>query len=210
MALGIPSLVADLQREAAAQKLARHPLRPPRRQQHSEGQGPPSPPPPPTRRSARLQDAAEHPHPKPETGTLHGRRGPGRRMLLVATRSGALPATPPCPFVSPPTHTPPPTSAATCTAEESFDRELGEFAVEGACPRCGRVLERGQRAHLQRCGGEKAALRQPRWRDDEELAELSEEERQDVHKRTLARMKHVQLEGLMDLSPEAARCGRGG
>lgn len=49
-----------------------------------------------------------------------------------------------------------------------MERELGEFVVEGVCPRCGRELELGLKAHLQACGGAKAP-RQPRASDAEEL-----------------------------------------
>ena len=43
--------------------------------------------------------------------------------------------------------------------------------VEGECPRCGRLLDRGQRAHLQACTGAKPARqpRQSRPRHEEEL-----------------------------------------
>lgn len=39
--------------------------------------------------------------------------------------------------------------SAWAAEKERFERELGQFAVEGECPRCGRVLEKGQRQHLQ-------------------------------------------------------------
>ena len=86
-------------------------------------------------------------------------------------------------------------------AEERFERELGEFVVEGACPRCGRVLERGQRAHLRACGGEAARARAPRAEGgpprprDAAVEELTEEERKSAKKRLLARMKHVGVVG---------------
>lgn len=39
-------------------------------------------------------------------------------------------------------------------AEEArLERELGEFIVDGECPRCGKVFERGHRAHLAACTG---------------------------------------------------------
>ena len=41
-------------------------------------------------------------------------------------------------------------------------------AAAGTCPRCGKELERGHKAHLAGCGGERPP-RQPRARDQEEL-----------------------------------------
>ena len=43
------------------------------------------------------------------------------------------------------------------TAEAKFERQLGEFIVDGECPKCGKILEKGHRAHLRQCGGPRAA-----------------------------------------------------
>lgn len=57
-----------------------------------------------------------------------------------------------------PRHIPSDLAHAPCpAASEKFDRELGEFVVEGKCPRCGRVMERGHRQHLQSCTGKPRA-----------------------------------------------------
>ncbi|EFN57723.1 expressed protein [Chlorella variabilis] len=91
------------------------------------------------------------------------------------------------------------------SASEKFDRELGEFVVEGKCPRCGRVMERGHRQHLQSCTGKpRAGAAAPRPYDAA-LEELSQEERKDAHARLLARMKHLHLDGLTELSATEAK-----
>ncbi|KAI7844317.1 hypothetical protein COHA_002115 [Chlorella ohadii] len=88
-------------------------------------------------------------------------------------------------------------------AEERFERELGQMVVDETCPRCGKAVSRGHRTHLMGCGGERPP-RQPRPSDREELAELTEEERRDAFKRTLARMKKLNLDGLTELNSEVA------
>lgn len=105
LALGIPSLVKELGGTAGrggkggakpTAKRAKREVAHPQRGASAADEAP-------SRRSSRLQEAAEHPKPQPET------------------------------------------------AEERFVRELGEFVVEGACPRCGKVMETGpkaQKAHL--------------------------------------------------------------
>lgn len=94
------------------------------------------------------------------------------------------------------------------TAEQRFDRELGEFIVNGVCPRCGRVIEKNHRAHLLSCSGEAKPSRSvPGYSamDRELLAGLTEEEKKDSKKRTLARMKALDMSGLIDYTPEYAK-----
>lgn len=93
-------------------------------------------------------------------------------------------------------------------AEARFERQLGEFIVDGTCPKCGRVFEKGHRTHLMSCGGPRAPPSQTRGYtalDRELLSQLTEEDRKDAKKRTLARMKALELSGLVDLTPEAAK-----
>ncbi|PRW59134.1 DNA-dependent metalloprotease WSS1 [Chlorella sorokiniana] len=158
LALGIPSLVKELQAQAGAAAAAAKPKKPKIKREEGQPRGrqAAAAAQQPTRRSSRVREAAEHPKPKPET------------------------------------------------AEERFERELGEMIVEETCPRCGKAISRGHRAHLLACDGERPP-RQPRPSDREELAELTEEERKDVFKRTLARMKKVHLDGLMELNSEVAK-----
>ncbi|KAI3438626.1 hypothetical protein D9Q98_001048 [Chlorella vulgaris] len=97
------------------------------------------------------------------------------------------------------------------SASERFERELGEFVVSEQCPRCGRVLQRGHRRHLQACPGAlqerpaaAAARAEPRPRDAA-MEDLDAEERQDQHRRLLARMSQLHLEGITELSEIAAK-----
>lgn len=83
------------------------------------------------------------------------------------------------------------------TAEERFDRQLGEFIVDGECPKCHRIYEKGHRQHLRSCGGPRAPAASSGYsaRDKELLADLTEEEKKDSKKRMLARMKALELSG---------------
>ena len=95
-------------------------------------------------------------------------------------------------------------------AEERFERQVGEFIVDGTCPKCHRVFEKGHRAHLRSCGGPLAvagdgSTKGYSAKDRELLAELSEEERKDSKKRMLARMKALAIGNLVDFTPEAAK-----
>lgn len=95
-------------------------------------------------------------------------------------------------------------------AEERFERQVGEFIVDGTCPKCHRVYEKGHRAHLRACEGPRPAPGDGTARgysamDRELLAELSEEERKDSKKRMLARMKALSIGNLVDFTPEAAK-----
>ncbi|KAL4425739.1 hypothetical protein ABPG75_009755 [Micractinium tetrahymenae] len=93
--------------------------------------------------------------------------------------------------------------------KERFGRELGKFAVEGECPRCGKVLEKGQRQHLQTCTGAKPKPkrepREPGARREDALSGLTEEERRDRHKVLLARMAQLHLDGLIEMTHENAK-----
>lgn len=91
------------------------------------------------------------------------------------------------------------------TVEERYNRQLGEFLVDGTCPKCGRVFERGHRAHLRTCSGPRNQVQTSGGtrsgysaRDRELLAEIPEEDRADSKKRMLARMKALELSGLVD------------
>lgn len=77
-----------------------------------------------------------------------------------------------CPLASNCSQPPFIVSAVPPAASERFERELGEFVVSEQCPRCGRVLQRGHRRHLQACPGAlqerpaaAAARAEPRPRD---------------------------------------------
>jgi hypothetical protein len=90
------------------------------------------------------------------------------------------------------------------TSEQRFERELGEFIVDGSCPKCGRLVERAHRAHLESCAGAKAAAAGYSKADKAALAGLTEEERKDERKRTLARMSALELSGLVEFTLTAA------
>jgi hypothetical protein len=96
------------------------------------------------------------------------------------------------------------------TAEERFERQIGEFIVEGECPKCGKILEKGHRNHLRSCGGPKAKAGDGSSKgysllDKELLSELTEEERKDSKKRMLARMKALAISNLVDSTKEHAK-----
>ena len=117
--------------------------------------------------TCRVQDAAEHPKVKPETGGWVGGQGHActyGRHTTHARRS--LPHLPPCP----PWHAlldsvPAPVSACSA-AEERFGRELGLFVVDGECPRCGRTMEKGHKQHLEGCSGRAPRADRPARRDE--------------------------------------------
>ena len=97
------------------------------------------------------------------------------------------------------------------TVEEQFNRQLGEFIVNGECPKCGRIFERGHRAHLQSCSGRTSAKTVgsrsvPGYSamDKELLSGLSEEDKKDAKKRALARMKALDMSGLVEFTPDSA------
>jgi len=87
------------------------------------------------------------------------------------------------------------------TAEARYQRQLGEFLVDGTCPKCGRVFQKGHRAHLRSCSGPPNPTKGYSARDRELLAEMPEEDRADANKRMLARMKALELSGLVDFVP---------
>lgn len=76
-----------------------------------------------------------------------------------------------CSILQPSLHTTKPATMSTprFAAEERFERELGGMVVEDTCPRCGKEVTRGHKAHLMACGGERPP-RQPRAIDREELS----------------------------------------
>lgn len=221
MALGIPSLKAQLDKQGGGEQQQKKKVKKEAGEFKPRVKHEPGAPEAPTRRSSRLLDAVEHPKPKPETGECCvGVWDACGQAALGACFGHQLSL--PC------THPP--------TAEERQQRELGLFAVEGACPRCGKELERpaSQRAHLAACGGPRPP-RQPRAADADELEvrggrphlglpragttgagavqgpprhlplpttphhttrcvtpqDLTEEQRADQYQRTLARMKKV-------------------
>lgn len=90
------------------------------------------------------------------------------------------------------------------TAEERFERQLGEFIVNGECPKCGNVYERGQKRHLMNCSGPKSAASVYAAKDRELLKQMTEEERKDERKKMLARMQAVALDGLVECNDEFA------
>jgi hypothetical protein len=90
------------------------------------------------------------------------------------------------------------------TAEARYQRQLGEFLVDGTCPKCGRVFQKGHRAHLRSCSGPRhPSVGRTGYsaRDRELLAEIPEEDRADSKKRMIARMKALELSGLVDFVP---------
>lgn len=93
------------------------------------------------------------------------------------------------------------------TAEAKYERQLGEFIVDGECPKCGKIYEKGHRAHLLSCGGPRAPSSTKGYSamDRKLLADLTEEDKKDSKKRMLARMKALALSGLVDFTPEAAK-----
>ena len=96
------------------------------------------------------------------------------------------------------------------TAEERFERQVGEFIVSGECPKCGSIKEKGHRNHLRSCGGPRAAAGDGSTKgysllDKQLLSELTEEDRKDSKKRMLARMKALAISNLVDFTPEDAK-----
>jgi len=96
------------------------------------------------------------------------------------------------------------------TAEERFERQVGEFIVDGECPKCGKIYEKGHRSHLRSCGGPKATAGDGSTKgysllDKELLSELTEEERKDSQKKMMARTKALAISNLVDFTPEAAK-----
>ena len=92
------------------------------------------------------------------------------------------------------------------STEEKFKRELGVFIVEGTCPKCGKVYQKGHRRHLLNCAGPKRPSTASGYskRDKELLADLTEEERMDERKRMIARTKALALDGLVNFDKEEA------
>jgi len=91
--------------------------------------------------------------------------------------------------------------------EASFDRQLGEFVVNGECPKCGSIYTKGHRNHLISCGGPRAPPGSTRGysaMDRDLLAGLTDVEKKDSRKRMLARMKALELSNLVEFSPESA------
>lgn len=89
------------------------------------------------------------------------------------------------------------------TVEDRFERQLGEFLVDGTCPKCGKVYERAHKRHLMNCTGPKSPAYRYAARDKELLAELTEEELKDQRKRMLARTKALNLDGLVDFNKDS-------
>jgi len=91
--------------------------------------------------------------------------------------------------------------------EDPFERELGEFTVNGECPKCKSVLQRGLKRHLEHCtgvprsrtSGSSAAYRDL---DKKLIAALPEEDRTDADKRMLARTKALKLNCLKEYDPK--------
>lgn len=90
------------------------------------------------------------------------------------------------------------------TTEEKFMRELGEFIVDGECPRCGRIFEKGHKNHLQSCTGATRNFKTSYSRE-KEILELPEEDRKDPKKRMMARMKALDLSGLVNFDDDEAK-----
>ncbi|KAL4445856.1 hypothetical protein ABPG77_009055 [Micractinium sp. CCAP 211/92] len=87
--------------------------------------------------------------------------------------------------------------------KQRFERELGQFVVEGECPRCGKALEKAHRQHLQVCRAERGRGQGLAWTHP--LQGLTREERQDRHKVLLARMSQLHLDGLIEMTQENAK-----
>lgn len=193
LALGIPSLVKELQGTAAVAAGGK-----PKKKRAKSERGPrvkreAGAPEQPSRRSSRLQEAAEHEKEEEETGEaavmgfwsgckglfvvpLPGAACSSAALCLDSSPASLFPAPNP---LHPQTHAltthPPhpfthPSPAWLGAAEEQLQRELGQAVVEGQCPRCGKALERGHRQHLLACTGVAKAPCQPRPRDADDLA----------------------------------------
>jgi hypothetical protein len=76
------------------------------------------------------------------------------------------------------------------------DLELGEFKIDGACPRCGRVYTSGHAKHLANCKGEQKPNKLS-------LAELVQLEVAKIEKQE-QKLLELELGGLIDLTEEAA------
>ncbi|KAK9812653.1 hypothetical protein WJX72_001341 [[Myrmecia] bisecta] len=93
---------------------------------------------------------------------------------------------------------------------EDVASELALCMIDGECPRCGKVMERGHQAHLARC----SAVRQPKAEaaEDEEEEELDEAttlaeiqaEQEERKKRQKAKLRELEMSGLIDFNDEHA------
>ena len=95
-------------------------------------------------------------------------------------------------------------------AEERYERQLGEFLIDGECPKCGAIFSKDHRKHLMSCQGPKPKAGDGSTRgysllDKELLSELTEEEKKDSKKRMMARTKALSLSNLIDFTDDHAK-----
>ncbi|GAB4817013.1 hypothetical protein N2152v2_004059 [Parachlorella kessleri] len=96
------------------------------------------------------------------------------------------------------------------TEQERLEAHVEQCTAAGMCPRCGEeVAADVARAHVEGCEGRSqmapAELREGAPRVRRVDVEMTEEERRDARKRTLARMKQLSLENLVDFTEEHAQ-----
>lgn len=92
------------------------------------------------------------------------------------------------------------------TVEEEFERMLGEFVIDGQCPKCSKLYQKGHRRHLLNCSGLPAPPSRSRI-DRQLLTGLSEEDKKNERKKMLARMSALSLSGLDDFTDDFATIG---
>ena len=92
------------------------------------------------------------------------------------------------------------------TVEDEFERILGEFIIDGACPKCSKIYQKGHRRHLINCSGQPAPPSRSRL-DKQLLLGLSEEDKKNERKKMLARMSALSISGLDDFNDECATIG---
>ncbi len=92
------------------------------------------------------------------------------------------------------------------TVEDEFERLLGEFIIDGQCPKCSKVYQKGHRRHLLNCSGAPAPPSRSRI-DRQLLTGLSEEDKKNERKKMLARMSALSLSGLDEFTDDFATIG---
>lgn len=91
-------------------------------------------------------------------------------------------------------------------ARDAFDKILGEFIIDGRCPKCHKIYQKGHKRHLDTCKGSQ----EPTSRsgiDKKVLNGLSEEDRKNERKKMLARMSALSIDGLDEFHDDFATIG---
>lgn len=92
------------------------------------------------------------------------------------------------------------------TAEEEFEKLLGEFIIEGKCPKCLKMYQKGHKRHLSTCSDRPEPMSRSRL-DKQLLHGLSEEEKKNERTKMLARMSALSLSGLDEFNDDFATIG---